>query len=135
LLRLSAQTPDPRWSSAVLEALVEAFLRTPGSQVGDLMAGLADLWQESATPLTPQVAAFIKDITVLCFTRHRTSYQDSDFGPLTDALARNPSAAIAYLALLALPDPQITAAKPAILAGLADTGYAEDAAGMLSDLD
>jgi hypothetical protein len=133
LLRLSADTEDPRWSSRVLEDLVAAALRIPESTVGDLFSALVALWTEHDTALTPPVLALIKDLTRLCFTRHRREYEASDFGWLVERLAAGGPAPVAYLALLALPDPYLPAAAPTILAALAGTPQADEAARMLAD--
>lgn len=133
LLRISADTADPRWSSRVLEDLVDAALRVPGSTVGDLLVALVDLWAEHDTELTQPVATLIKDLTVLCVRRHRRAYQASDFGWLVRRLAPGAPAPTAYLALLALPDAALAAAGPSILAGLAGTPQAAEAARMLAD--
>jgi hypothetical protein len=135
LLRLFADTPDPRWSSRVLEDLVDAWFSLPQSGVNDIFQALVEVWEENGTPLTSPVTALVKDLTVLLFRRDGEAYDTRDFSWLTDHLARRAHATTAYLALLALPSQFVPKAKPLILSALAGTPYAESASAMLDDED
>lgn len=81
--------------------------------------------------MTAPVAVLIKDLTVLLFKQDCDGYEASDFGWLVDRLSKQPQATTAQLAPLALRRGPIAQASPLILDTLAETAYAEEAAGML----
>jgi hypothetical protein len=114
LLRLSADTSDPRWSSRVLEDLAHAELSVPGGGVESILPVLVDVWDRSDTDLTDPVAALVKSL--------RPCYSDGivkttrKFNWLVDHLANHPRATTAYLALLAFRP--IRCCKPGIASSM-----------------
>jgi len=133
LLKLSIDTGDPVWSSYVMERMEAEVVRTPGGRIEDLFRALAAVFNKYNVPLTDTVSNFVKDLVVLAFTRYRNSYESSDFTWLVEDLLLQPTPALAYLGLLALPDGYIPAAREAILAALADSPFADEAATSLTD--
>src|SRR4051812_710877 len=47
MLRLGVHSSDPRWSSQVLDRLIEAALQPPGALVGDIVQALFELLAEA----------------------------------------------------------------------------------------
>lgn len=133
LLRFYADTDDPRWSSKVLEDLSDAVVGLPGGSMGDLIEGLVQLWDREKVPLTEVVGNLARDVGLLCFRRHRASYAQSDFSWLVNRLEREPTSAIAYLALRTLPPDDADRVQQAILDSLAGTAYESEARSSLED--
>ena len=133
LLKLSIDTGNPLWSSYVMERMQDEALHAPGGRIDDLFRALAAILNEYDVPLTDTVANFVQDLVVLAFTRHRNSYNSSDLTWLVHELLTQPTPAVAYLGLIALPDEHIPAARAAILAALGDTRFASEAASSLTD--
>jgi hypothetical protein len=133
LLKLSVDTGDPLWSSHVMERMVDSVVRVPGGEVADVLRALVETLGEYRVPLTDAVANFIKDLVVLTFTRHRSSYERSDFRWLVEDLLERPTSAMAYLGLMALPDEYISDVRNAIVAALEGTQFADEAVASLAD--
>ncbi|HVV18442.1 MAG TPA: hypothetical protein VHF06_03350 [Pseudonocardiaceae bacterium] len=131
LSRFAVNTGEPVWSSKAMENLVDAQLAIPGGEVCDVFAAAMDLWARHRTPLTTTVANFVRAITVLCFTQYRSAYRRCDLTPLIERVRTQPTAPGAYLAANALPPHHWPAARPAILAALTGTPYADQVATML----
>jgi hypothetical protein len=128
LLRLRLDGDDPRWSSQVLERLVAAAAEISGGSPTDLFRALHGLLGESAVELTPPVAALIKDLVVLCFTRYRSAYEAADWPCFLRATAGPLTPAQFYLLLYAVP-PRHTPPElaDAIVRGLESTPYRVEA--------
>jgi hypothetical protein len=133
LLRLGANTPEPRWSSLMLEQVIAAAAATPGGHVTDLICALYDLLGE--VPAIGRVTAnLVKDVVVGAFTAHRRSYEAGDLTPIARRVAdrsRPPTPAQAYLALLALSGALLDACREDILRALDGTELAAAARRML----
>jgi hypothetical protein len=139
LRRLTADDPEngnvrewvPAWSSHVLEKTIEEILSQPGSRIGDVFYALWDLGGKDDVALTKTMAALIRDIVVLCFTRYRTKYDAEDFQWMADRVQQGAAPAQAYLALLALPESLASASRDAIVESLEGTEFHDEAQGML----
>lgn len=102
LLKLWVDTGEPRWSSHVLSAMVDAVMATPGGRVADLVTAIYGALGEFACPLTDPMRHFIKDVCVDCFVRHRKAYNAEDFVPAARRLeVDRPTHAQALLCLRA----------------------------------
>ena len=128
LLRQGLDGNDPRWSSEVLDRLLQSVLETPGGSVSDLVGALASLLGDFRTKLSGPVAGLIKDLVVLCFTRAPNSYASIDWTPLVGRLEADPTPAICYFAMHALP-PQYLSRRLAetITRGLENTEFHQEA--------
>ena len=122
----------PVWSSLLLEQAVERLLSKPDSRVGDLLHGLWTLLEETRAPLTRPMSHFLRDITVLCFTRYRARYADEDFVWVSGLVQGGCSAAQAYLALHSLPQAFLPVCREGLLAALTETEHAAEAQEMLA---
>jgi hypothetical protein len=135
LRQLGAHTEDPRWSSAVLEGLIDAAAAAPAGRVTDLLCVLCDLLGEVST-IGDATAHLVKDIVVGAFTRQRRSYDAGDLSPIARRVAdgdRPPTPAQAYLALLALPEALLAPCRDAILGALDGTDRGTEARRLLDD--
>jgi hypothetical protein len=102
LLKLWVDTGEPRWSSHILSAMVDAVMATPGGRVADLVTAMYSMFGEFACPLTDSMRHLIKDVCVDCFVRHRKSYMAEDFAPAARRLeVERPNQAQALLCLRA----------------------------------
>jgi hypothetical protein len=129
LLKLGADTDDPRWSSAVLDRLVAAVMETPQGSVTDLFEAMVGVMNDFRVPLSNPVAELIKDLVVRSFTRYRSEYESANWPEFTERIAGNPTPAQLYFALRAIPPqslPQELA--DAILKGLESTPFHDEAA-------
>src|SRR5690242_1711717 len=52
LLKLHLDTHDPRWSSWMLDRMLEAVMNTPGASVGDLLHALQEVLEEYSCDLS-----------------------------------------------------------------------------------
>lgn len=134
LLKLGLDSSDPRWSSWMLDRLLEAVTETPGGDVGDLLHALHGLLGEYSCDLTEPVRNITKDLVVQCFTQHRASYDATDLRWMVEKTIEGPSPAQAYLALHAIP-PSIMRPRcaVAILKALASTPYWKEAMNTLDE--
>jgi hypothetical protein len=133
LLKLGVHGDDPRWSSEVLDCLVTAVIRTPGGSVGDLFRALFGVLGDYRADLSKVTAGFIKDLVINCFTKHRASYEATDWTQITQLLRAGTTPAQLYLALHAIP-PQYVSPElaGAIAAGLETTPFHQEALTILA---
>ena len=103
LLELGADSDDPRWSSAVLERLLQAVVAPPGGSVGDLLLALNGVLADFPGELSRPLANFIKDLVVACFTRYRASYEAVDWARFAHTVTPGATKPQLYLALHAIP--------------------------------
>ena len=134
LLSLYLDTDSPRWSSWVLDRLLESVMATPGGTIGDLLHALMDVLSDEGIVFTEYVANLIKTLVIKSFTKYRSSFNSADLRWMLDRTAICPTSAKAYLAILAIP-PSIMDARCArsILRELASTPYFEQAINTLED--
>ena len=134
LLKLGLDSSDPRWSSWLLDRLLEVLMGAPGGGVGDLLHALHELLGEQPRDLTEPMRNIIKDLVVQCFTQHRASYDAADLRWMVEKTMEGPTPAQAYLALHAIP-PSITQPRcaMAILKALASTPYWTEAVNTLEE--
>jgi hypothetical protein len=121
---MEVHTGDPKWSSWVLDRMLEEAMSTPGGSLRDVYAGLDAALSDYAVPLTQPVAHLIRDVVVKGFTAHRSAYEETDWGWVNEELQISPSPARCYLFLHALPPEATTpSAAAAIVRGLHGTAY------------
>jgi hypothetical protein len=134
LLKLRVDSSDPRWSSLLLDRLLEAVIGTPGGGVGDLLHSLHDLLGEHHGDLTEPVRNIVKDLVVQCFTQHRASYDAVDLRWMVEKTIETPTPAQAYLALHAIP-PSIMQPRCAVAIpkALMSTPYWKEAVNTLDE--
>lgn len=135
LLRMSVDTPDPRWSSWVLEKMLTEVMATPGGTVTDVLQASCDVLEEYSVELTPTVAMFLKQVTILCFTRYHPSYKSADFVWMARRVNERATPALAYLALLAIPVDILPRCRDAILTSLRGTEFWDEASRSLEEGD
>jgi hypothetical protein len=134
LLKLHLDTPEPRWSSWMLDRLLESVVGTPGGSVGDLLHALQEILEESSCELSWPVRNLIRDLVVKSFSEHRASYEAADWTWLVRKTIEHSTPAQAYLALLAIPrDLMQTRCALAILKALEDTPYRQEAVNALEE--
>lgn len=133
LVKLGLDSDDPRWSSDVLERLLKSIMETPDGSVGDLFGALLGVLGDYRPDLSKPLAAFIKDLVVQCFTRHRRSYESVNWRRLVESLGSQPAKAQLYLALHAIP-PQFVPSQlaDAIAKGLESTAFRDEAVSALA---
>jgi hypothetical protein len=136
LLKLSAQTESPRWSSYLLDQLFEAAMRPPGAEIGDIVRALFDLLGEHAGDLTKAQANLIRDVGVRIIGLHRRAYAAQDFSWLARAVLEvspGVTPAQAYLTAAVLPPAFIPQSRDAIMLPLRGTEFADQVARNLAD--
>ncbi len=108
LIRFELQTSDPRWSSFTLGRFVDEFLAEDprGSQA--LYEGLRWFLKKHSVRLTQAVAAFLKDIVVLCRTRTQGPIGRLDWDDLVEEATEGDTEAQLYLALQVVPPGSLT---------------------------
>ncbi len=132
--RLELSTHDPKWSSRVLEQLFETVLVDHQGTMTDLLQGFDLALRRNGVGLTESVANLIKDVVVIGFTRHKSSYDQTEWGWANHELTGEINAAQAYLFLHALPSDKATPASLlSILLGLEGTSQFEEAVDTLSE--
>jgi hypothetical protein len=133
LLKLGLDGGGPRWSSMVLERLVEAVMQTPGGAVSDVFNALLSVFEDYPGELSKEVASFIKDLVIRCFTAYRWSYDSMDWSAFVQRVAAHPTKPKLYLALHAIP-PEVVSPDFAemLVKGLESTPYHEEAASILA---
>ena len=133
LLKLGADTDDPRWSSDVLVRLLNAVMNVPGGAVGDLLIALSGVLKEHPSDLSPSLANFIKDVVVQCFTRYRSSYETIVWNRFIQSISTNAPPPQLYLALQAIPPQHLPPELGnAITEGLASSCYHQEAVDALA---
>lgn len=129
MLRLGAHTSDPRWSSQILERLIEAALQPPGALIGDVVQAVFELLAETPPGLSDTQANFIREVGVHVVGRQRRRYSTEDFSWLAemiqDASARL-TAAQAYLAAYTLPPSLASECLDTILHALHPTRFEDE---------
>ena len=133
LLRILADTPDPRWSSTILEGLVEAAQGVAGSETGDVIVALFEILDENEVELTGAVANMSRQLARLCFISNSDFYERSDFSAIVERLTMSPLPATAYLALQVLPPRYEEDVKATIMEALSTTAYAGEAFSVFGD--
>ncbi len=127
LLGLYLDTNEPRWSSWMLDRLLQAVISTPGACASDLLHALHEVLEEHSVELTEPVFHLVRQIVVKCFTEHRASYEAADWTWMVRKTIEHATPAQAYLALLALPPDLMPRCAAAILKELEDTPYRNEA--------
>jgi hypothetical protein len=134
LLRLRAHTESPRWSSKVLEDLVEVSLRPVGAGVGDVVHALFDLLDETSGGPSETQANLAREIGVLLVGRHRRQYEAQDLSWLAAPLkSEDVTPPQAYFAAYLLPPALLVSCREPILRALAGTRFAEEVARYLEE--
>ena len=107
LLKLQPHTAAPRWSSFVLDGLVDAAMSTPGAHVTDVVVASHALLGELGSDMNREVANLVRDLIVTLFRRFAGQFGDAHY---LDAVRRAVdgapalAAAQAYLVMHALPE-------------------------------
>ncbi len=108
LLKLSVDTSNPRWSSFVLDCLLNTSMRLEENSLNHVFEALNGILKDKSYQLTETVANFIKELVIVAFTKWRNAYNSSDFKWLVDQIASRCSIGQAYLCLHAIPPSQLT---------------------------
>src|SRR5262245_23016168 len=130
LLKLQSHTAAPRWSSFVLDRLVDATMGTPGAHVTDVVVALHALLGELGSEMNREVANLVRDLIVTMFRRFAGQFVDAHY---LDALRRVIDStqalapAQAYLVMHALPEAAQPQYRGRILEALRDTPCAAEA--------
>lgn len=132
--RLDLHTHDPKWSSWVMERLLEELMSKSAVSMTDLFMGFDLALKRNAVRLTETVANLIKDTVVTSFTEHKSAYRQAEWGWAAEELSSGVSAPQAYFFLHALPPDKATAtAIVGILRGLEGSSRFDEAVATLSD--
>lgn len=129
MLRLGAHRSDPRWSSQLLERLIEAALQPPGALIGDVVQALFELLAEAPSGLSDTQANFIREVGVHVVGKQRRRYSTEDFSWLAAMIhdaSTTLTAAQAYLASYTLPPSLASEHRDTILRSLHGTRFAEE---------
>jgi hypothetical protein len=133
-LWLQIDTPEPAWSSWVLEKMIDAVLKTPKGEPIDIIRGFDHALKKYNVRLTETVAKLVKDVMTSTFSKVGNWYQAADWHWANKALGNEISPARCYLFLNLLPPEKADAGSiVAILNGLADTPFVKEALAVLSD--
>jgi len=115
LAGLAVDSGNPRWSSFVLDRLLEAVTHTKGGEVDDLISALFEVLSDYNGPLTETLKNLIKQLVIKCFTEFRASYEAADFSWMAERVAQDSNSSQAFVALHALP-PQLM--RPDVAVGI-----------------
>lgn len=126
LLRLGADSQDPRWSSWVLDRMLETVLSTPGGETSDLLRALIDVLGEQDDPPSRVAANFVKDVAILCFVTNRRSFDTRGLSWMKPPAGRHVTAGQAYLALYVLSSAAMPEMEHQIRKALAGTSFEEE---------
>jgi hypothetical protein len=129
MLRLGGHTSDPRWSSQLLERLIDAALQPPGAQLGDIVRALFAVLAEAPPGLSDTQANLIREIGIHVVGRQRRRYAAEDFSWFAGILAdqnSKPTAAQAYLAAYTLPPMLASQCTDSILEALRSTRFEDE---------
>lgn len=126
LLRVRAHTDAPRWSSRMLDDLLEAARQPSGARLGDLVRALFAMLAECPSGLSDVQANFIREIGIHVVGKQRSAYAAEDFSWLTAEANTKINAAQAYLAAYTLPPSLAPACRDAILRALQSTPFEEE---------
>jgi hypothetical protein len=131
--KFELETSDPKWSSYALDRFLEKVMSAPGGSIQDVYQELDRVLETYSVELTKSVAAFIKDLVILGFTRHRQSYGSVNWKEVVEGLGRKPTQAQLYFALHAIPPRFVTPSLgDAIARGLESTAFRDEAVSMLT---
>ena len=64
-MEMGIETSDPKWSSWVIDRLLEGAVSAPGGSLRDVYVGLDATLRECSVRLTETVANLIKDVVVI----------------------------------------------------------------------
>jgi hypothetical protein len=103
LVKLGLGGGDPRWSSAVLDRLLDGVMQSPSGSVGDLIQALHDLLGDSRVVLSQPVANLIRELVVRCFTGFPASYNAVNWRGFVEKFPGGATKAQLYLAANAVP--------------------------------
>jgi hypothetical protein len=129
MLRLRVHTDDPRWSSQLLERMIEAALQPPGAQLSDIMRAFFSLLAEPPPGLSDTQANLIRDIGVHVVGKQRRRYAVENLDWFAELLLdqnSKPTAAQAYLAAYTLPPALAAQCVEPILQALRSTRFEEE---------
>jgi hypothetical protein len=129
MLRLGVHTNDPRWSSQLLERLLDAALQPPGAQLSDIVRALFALLAEAPPGLSDTQANLIREICIHVVGKQRRRYAAEDFSWFADMLvdqSTKPTAAQAYLAAYSLPPSLALQCRDSILQALHLTRFKDE---------
>lgn len=133
-LKFEIDTAQPKWSSCMLERMLEQVLNTPHGEALDIIRGFDLALTKYNVRLTQTVANLVKDIVVLTFTKARASYQAAEWDWANEELKMGISPARCYLFLHALPPDKADGnAIVGILRGLTGTPFLAQAVETLAD--
>jgi hypothetical protein len=136
MLRVAAHTSDPRWSSQILERLVDAALQPTGALVSDIVQALFEVLAETSPGISDTQANFIRDVGVQVVGRQRRRYSAEDFSWLAGTVrdkSTELTAAQAYLAAYTLPPSMASQCLDIILRSLHATRFEEEVRCELSE--
>ena len=136
MLRLGAHTIDPRWSSQILERLIDAALQPPGAQIGDVVRALFQLLAEAPSGLSEVQANLIREVgvQVVAIQRRRCSTEDfSWLAAMIHGTSTKLTAAQAYLAAYTLPSALASQCLAIILHALHPTRFEEEVKRQLAE--
>jgi hypothetical protein len=135
LLKMSVDTGEPRWSSSVLETMIDSVMSIRGALISDVVKAMFAMLGEFETELTPTLAHFCKELIRQSFIKYRASYETSDFEWLVSQVNSRCNSSQAYLALYALPDTDLPGCRETILRTLAPTSFRDEAVANLQDAE
>ena len=131
---MGIETGDPKWSSWVLDQLLDSAVSGTGGSLQAVYAALNDALRDYAVQLTHPVASLIRDVVVNGFTRHPSAYKAIDWRWANEELKNAGLPVSCYLFLHALPPEEAKAESIVrILRGLEGTDYQQEALDTLSD--
>lgn len=136
MFQLAAHTDDPRWSSRMLEDMVDAALKPPGAAVSDVVRALFAVLAECPLELSDTQANFIREVGIHVVRKLRRAPPSEDFSWLAAVLAdpnAGTNAAQAYLAAYTLPVSFVSRCRERILRALHSTRFEEDVKLELAD--
>jgi hypothetical protein len=117
----------------VLARLVTAVVQTPGGSIEDLYHALFAVLGDNHCELSREMANFIRDLVVKCFTEHRSAYEAVDWVPLVQKIMGSATKAQLYLALHSIPPQHVSAELAELIAkGLQATPFHQEALNVLA---
>jgi hypothetical protein len=132
LLKLGLDTEDPRWSSALLEQIVDTVVSAPGGSIGDLLNAALVILGDYRPELSHPMANLLKDLVRFSFT-HRLSYDATNWTEFNEGIGAKATNAQLYLAMYAVPEQYMNQELASrIASGLARTPFGEEAASQLA---
>jgi hypothetical protein len=135
LARMLADTADPRWSSRMLDELLDTVMQTPGGEISDTLQALFELSAGDGGKLTKARANLIQDVIRHAFARFHDSFTRSNVTWARERSGGELTAAQAYLLLYALPDAELKRLRAPILAALEGGPFADEAHSELRDAE